>query len=79
MYGRVRALSGLTSYPVAAEQCTGRGYNRSCTAVDVHVPCSHVQQSSRTTLGSTVVTCTVSAAWLSEKCPYFLRDGVFGF
>ena len=53
--------------------------DRSWTVVDVLVPCSDVQQTARAELGSTVVTCTVSAAWLSEEFPYFLRDGVLGF
>ena len=68
-YWRVRALSGPPSYPVAAEQCPGRGSNRSGTVVDVLVPCGDVQEDvSRNASASTVVvTCTASASWLPEE------------
>ena len=55
------------SYPVAAEQCPGRGCNRSCTVVEVPVSCSDVQQTSRVMLGSTVVTRSAPDAWFRKN------------
>ena len=40
-----------------------RGCNTCCTVVDVPVPCSDVQKTSRGALGSTVNTCTASVSW----------------
>ena len=54
-----------------------RGCNPCCTAVDVPVSYSDVQQISRATLGSTVKTCTASASGGCWKIFHFFYVMVY--